>query len=136
QGVLVEPDPRDVAGDRLVEDRLRGGAERGALGAQDEGLALLVPVELGIGLDQVVDQAYGEPGGGQADVLVDVPVDDVVAALLALHRAGLAAPDVVADLLLQGKGRVLGDVPEPGALVKPLDETAAATARAGVLPQP
>ena len=52
--------------------------------------------KLGVGLDEVVDQAYGEPGGGQADLLVDVPVDDVVAALLALDLAGLAAADVVA----------------------------------------
>ena len=80
QGVLVEPDPRDVAGDRLVEDRLGRRAERRALGAQDERLELRVEVELRVGLDEVVDQAYGEPAGGQPDVLVDVAVDDVVAA--------------------------------------------------------
>ena len=96
---------------------------------------LRVEVELGVGLDQVVDQAYGEPAGREADLLVDVPVDDVVAAALALDLAGLAAPDVVADLLLQRERDVLGDVPEPGALVEPLDEAAAAAARAGVLPQ-
>ena len=60
QGVLVEPDPGDVPRDRLVEDRLGRGAERRALGAQDEVLELLVPVELRVGLDEVVDQAYGE----------------------------------------------------------------------------
>ena len=75
QGVLVEPDPRDVAGDRLVDDRLRGRAERGPLGAQDERLELGVPVELRVGLDEVVDQPYGEPAGRQADLLVDVAVD-------------------------------------------------------------
>ena len=39
-------------------------------------------VEVGVGLDEVVDQAYGEPAGLEPDLLVDVPVDDVVAALL------------------------------------------------------
>ena len=73
----------------------------------------------------MVDQAYGEPAGRQTDLLVDVAVDDVVAAALALDLAGLAAADVVADGLLEGQGDVLGDVPEPGALVEPLDEAAA-----------
>ena len=45
QGVLVEPDPRDVTGDGLVDDRLRGGPEGGALGPEDEGLELGVSVE-------------------------------------------------------------------------------------------
>ena len=71
----------------------------------------------GSGLDEVVDQAYGEPRGREADLLVDVPEDHVVAARLALDRPGLAAPDVVADDLLQGERGVLGDVAEPGALV-------------------
>ena len=110
QRVLVEPDPRDVAGDGLVDDRLRRRAERGALGTQDEGVELVAEVEVGVGLDEVVDQAYGEPGSLEPDLLVDVPEDDVVAALLALDLAGLAAPDVVADDLLQRQGRVLGDV--------------------------
>ncbi len=136
QRVLVEPDPGDVARDRLVEDRLGRRPERRALGTQDERLQLRVPVELRVGLDEVVDQAYGEPGGGEADLLVDVPVDDVVAPLLALDLPGLAAADVVADDLLQGEGDVLGDVAEPGALVEPLDEPAAAPAGAGVLAQP
>jgi len=73
EGVLVEPDPRDVAGHRLVEDRLGRGAEGGALGAQDEGLELLVPVELGVRLDEVVDQAYGELGGGPASLAAARP---------------------------------------------------------------
>ena len=50
--------------------------------------------------------------------------------------AGLAAPDVVADDLLERQGGVLGDVAEPGALVEPLDEAAALAAGAGVLAQP
>ena len=47
--------------DRLVEDRLRRGTERRALGPQEERLELLVQVELRVRLDEVVDQAYGEP---------------------------------------------------------------------------
>ena len=62
-----------------------------------------LPVELRVGLDEVVDQAGREPAGGQADVLVDVAVDDVVVAGLALHAAGLAAADVVTDDLLQAR---------------------------------
>ena len=126
--VLVEPDPRDVAGDGLVDDRLRRRTERGALGAQDEVVELLLEVEVGVGLDEVVHESYGEPPGLETDLLVDVAVDDVVAALLALHLTRLAAPDVVADHLLEREGDVLGDVTEPGALVEPLDETAATAA--------
>ena len=73
--------------------------------------------------------------GLQPDLLVDVPEDDVVAALVALDLARLAAPDVVADDLLQCQRGVLGDVTEPGALVQPLDEAAAAATGAGVLAQ-
>jgi hypothetical protein len=135
EGVLVEPDPRDVARDGLVDDRLGRGAEGGALRAQDERLELAVPVELGVGLDEVVHQAYGELRRGQADLLVDVAEHHVVVPGHALDLAGLAAPDVVADHLLERQGGVLGDVAEPGALVEPLHETAAATPRAGVLPE-
>ena len=73
--------------------------------------------------------------GLEADLLVDVAVDDVVATLLALDLPGLAAPDVVADDLLERQRDVLGDVAQPGALVEPLDEAAAASARARVLAQ-
>ncbi len=135
QGVLVEPDPRDVAGDRLVDDRLRGRAERGPLGTLDEGLELGLPVEVRVALHEVVDQAYGEPAGRQADLLVDVAVDDVVDAGAALHLPRLAPPDVVADDLLERQRAVLGDVAEPGPLVEPLDEAAATAAGAGVLAQ-
>ncbi len=75
------------------------------------------------------------PGCLQPDLLVDVPEDDVVAALVPLDLARLAAPDVVADDLLQRQGRVLGDVTEPGALVQPLDEATPAATGAGVLAQ-
>ena len=124
QGVLVEPQPGDVARDRLVQDRLGRRAERGALRLQQEPLELGVEVELRVGLHQVVDQADRQGAGGQADLLVDVPVDDVVLPRDA-GAAGLAAADVVAGLLLQLQGDVLGDVPQPGALLEPLEEPAA-----------
>ena len=91
--------------DRLVDQRLRRRAERRTLGADDEGLELGLPVELRVGLDEVVDQPGGEAPGREPDVLVDVAVDDVVATGLALDAAGLAAPDVVADDLLERRGR-------------------------------
>ena len=69
----------------------------------------------------------------QSDLLVDVPEDDVVAALVPLDLTRLAAPDVVADHLLQREGAVLGHVAQPGALVEPLDERGRATARVAVL---
>ena len=85
--------------------------------------------------DQVVDQPDRQLAGGQADRLVVVGVDHVVATALALDLAGLAAPHVVADRLLQLQGDVLGDVADPGALVQPLDEPAAPAAAAGVVGQ-
>ena len=122
EGVLVEPDPRDVAGDGLVEDGLGRGPEGGALGAQDESVELVGEVEVRVGLDEVVDQAYGEPGRLEADLLVHVAEDDVVAPPGPFDLAGLSTADVVADHLLQGQRGVLGDVTQPGALVEPLHE--------------
>src|SRR3954463_14210903 len=49
-----------------------------------------VDVELRVGTDEVVDEAYGESAGGQTHALVDVPVDDVVLPTGA-GAAGLAA---------------------------------------------
>ena len=128
QASLVQPDPRDVAGDRLVDDRLGRRAERGPLGLVDELLQLGGRSRSPGRLDQVVDEPDGELAGGQADRLVGVRVDDVVAAGHALDLAGLAAAHVVAGLLLELQRDVLGDVAQPGALVQPLDETAAAAA--------
>ena len=84
----------------------------------------LGPVEVGVRLDQVVHETHSEAGGREAHLLVGVPEDDVVVALLALDASGLAATDVVSDDLLQGQGGVLGDVAEPSALIQPLDEPA------------
>jgi hypothetical protein len=91
QGVLVEPQPGDVAGRRLVEDGLGRGAEGGPLGPQDEPLQLGLEVEAGLPLDQVVDQPHGQAPGGQPDLLVAVAVDHVVAARRPA-AAGLAPP--------------------------------------------
>ena len=88
------------------------------------------------GVDEVVDEAHRELAGGDADGLVGVAVDDVVVAGPALDRAGLAAARVVAGQGLQLQRDVLGDVAEPGALVEPLDEAAAAPERAGVALEP
>ena len=131
EGVLVEPQPGDVARDGLVEDGLGRRAEGGALGGEQEALELAVEVELRVGPHEVVDQPHGEAARRQADALVDVPVDDVVLTVLA-GAARLAPADVVAGLLLQLQGGVLGDVTEPGALLEPLEEAAAVAPRARV----
>ncbi len=76
--------------------------------------------------------AHGEPTGGEADGLVDVAVDDVVATRAALDAAGLPARLVVARLGLQLQRDVLGDVAHPRALTEALDEAARVAAGAGV----
>ncbi len=116
----------------LVEDGLRRGAEGGPLGAADELLELGAEVELRVGLDQVVDQAHGQPSGGEAHALLGVREDDVVAPRLA-GAARLAAPDLGTGAALQLEGDVLGHVAEPGPFVQPLDEAAGSPRRAGVL---
>ena len=78
QAAAVEPDEGDVAADRLLEDGPGRRAERGALGAGQEGLELGGEVEPLLLPHQVVDQAHREPPGRQADLLVGVAVDDVV----------------------------------------------------------
>ena len=132
QGVLVEADPRDVAADRLLDDRRGRRAERHPLGPAQEHVQLLGEVEALLRPDQVVDQADRQLSGGQADPLVAVGVDHVVDAAAALDLPGLAPAQVVAGLLLQLQRDVLGDVAEPGALVHPLEEAAGHAARAGV----
>ena len=76
---------------RLLEDGRRRRAEGDALGLAQEGVELRREVEAVLGLDEVVEQPDRELAGGDADRLVGVAVDDVVAAAHALDRAGLAA---------------------------------------------
>ena len=128
QGVLVQPDPRDVAADRLLEDGCGARAEGGPLGLAQERVQQVGEVELGLGLHQVVDQPHGEPDRGLGHPLVDVAEDDVVPAGLALDLRVLPRRMSWPGLLLQLQGDVLGDVPEPGALAQPLDEAAAVPA--------
>ena len=119
--VAVEPDERDVAADRLVDERLRGRAERLALGLADEPLELGGEVEghLGVvGGDQVVDEADGHLAGLEADLLLAVLVDAVVLADLT-RRPGLAVAHVSAREVLELERDVLGDVPGPRPLAKP-----------------
>ena len=119
---------RDTASSRMA---CVDGPNAVRCGLQQEPLQLGVEVELRVGADQVVHQPDRQGAGGQADLLVDVPVDDVVLTRDA-GAAGLAAPHVVAGLLLQLQRGVLGDVAEPGALLEPLEEAAAVAARARV----
>jgi hypothetical protein len=131
----IEPQIGNVPADRLLDDRLGGGTECRPLAADDEPLQLGLEVELGIRGDQIVDQPDRQLAGRQPDRLVVVGVDHVVARALALDLAGLAASHVVADGLLQLQRHMLGHVPDPGAFVQALDETAAPAAAARVVLQ-
>ena len=113
----IQPQVGNVAADRFLDDGLGGRPESGSFAADDEPLQLLVEVELRIGDDQMVDQPDGQFTSGEPDRLVVVGVDHVVAATLALHLPGLAAPHVVAHRLLQLQSDVLGNMADPGALV-------------------
>ncbi len=77
-------------------------------------------------LDQVVDQANGELPGLDADGLLPVAVDHVVAAGLT-GAPRLAPRDVRAGLPLELERHVLGDVAEPGPVDEAFPETAATT---------
>ena len=132
----VEADEGDVARRRLLEDGGRRRPEGHALGLAQEGVELRLEVEAVVGLHEMVEQPDGQLAGRDADGLVGVAVDDVVAAAHALDRARLAAPRLVARQRLQLEGDVLSDVAEPGALVEALDEAAAAAAGAGVVVEP
>ena len=118
QRLVVEPDPRHVAQARLVEDGLGRRSEGGSLGEADQLFELVGEVEGQIGLDQVVHQAHREPTGGEADALLRVREDDVVAPGLA-GAARLAAPDLGAGAALQLEGNVLGHVAEPRPVAQP-----------------
>ena len=63
----VEPDPRDVAAHRLLDDRRGRRPERGPLRHPDELVERLVEVETLLVLDEIVDDPHREPTGGEAD---------------------------------------------------------------------
>ena len=121
QRLVVEPDPGNVTARCLVQDGLGRWAERPALGQLDEPLHLGQEVESLLGLHKVVDQADGELAGGHADLLFLVAVDDVVPAVVA-GATSLPPVDLRAGLSLELQRRVLGYVPGPGPLRKPLHE--------------
>ena len=133
--VAVQADERDVAADRLVDERLRRRPERLPLGEPDEALELGREVEEDLGVvggDEVVDERDRHPPGLEADRLLAVLVDAVVLAVLA-GGARLAVADVGAGEVLELERDVLGDVAGPGAVAQPRDEPAAAAERAGVV---
>ena len=135
QRVAVEPDERDVAADRLVDQRLGGRPERLPLGEPDEALHLGREVEEDIGVvggDEVVDQRDRHPAGLETDRLLAVFVDAVVLAGRA-GRPGLAVADVGAGQVLELERDVLGDVARPRPVAQAGDEPAAAAERAGVI---
>ncbi len=135
QRVAVEPDERDVAADRLVDERLGGRPERLPLGEADEPLHLRREVEEVVGIvgrDQVIDQRDRHPAGLQPDGLLAVLVDAVVLA----DRPGrprLAVADVGPGQVLELERDVLGDVAHPRPVAQPGDEAAAPAERAGVV---
>src|SRR5215217_9515670 len=112
----VEPQVRNVAAHRLLDDRLSGRPEGGPLTADDKAFQLLVEVEVWIFNDEVVDQPDGQFACGKPDGLVIVGIDHVVAAALTLHLPRLAPAHVVADGLLQLQCHMLGDMTDPRSL--------------------
>ena len=133
--MAVEPEERDVAADRLVDERLRRRPERLPLGEPDEALHLGREVEEDVGVvrrDEVVDERDRHPAGLQPDRLLAVLEDAVVLADRA-RGARLAVADVRAGQVLELERDVLGDVAHPGPLAEPGDEAAAAAERAGVV---
>ena len=135
QRVAVEADERDVAADRLVDERLRRRPERLPLGEADEPLHLRREVEEEVGIvgrDEVVDQGDRHPAGLEPDRLLAVLVDAVVLADRP-GRARLAVADVGAGQVLELERDVLGDVAHPRPVAQPGDEAAAPAERAGVV---
>ncbi len=133
--VLVQAQVGDVSGRRFVEDCLGRRTERLALGEENQALQLLEVVERlrGIvGIDEVVDDPDRQLAGGNPDGLLAVLEDDVVLAL-GTCRTGLAVVDRRAGEVLELQRDVLGDVPDPRAVLESRDETAAAVQRAGVV---
>ena len=133
--MAVEPDERDVAADRLVDERLGGRPERLLLGEPDEPLHLRGEVEEVVrivGCHEVVDQRHRHPARFEADRLLAVFVDAVVLTDRS-RRARLAVPDVGPGQVLELERHVLGDVAHPRPVAQPGDEAAATTERTGVV---
>ena len=133
--VAVEPEERDVAADRLVDERLGRRPERLPLGEPDEALHLGREIEEELGVvrrDEVVDERDGHPAGLQPDRLLAVLEDAVVLPVRA-RGARLAVADVGAGQVLELERHVLGDVAHPGPVAEPGDEAAAPAERAGVV---
>ena len=130
----IETEDGDLAALGLGDDGSGAGAVGHALGDADHVLLeLALEVEVGdVAIDEVVEQALGKTTGGEADVLLPVLVDDVVAAALAA-AAGLAAGDLGAGKFLEFEGDVLEDVAHPGALAHALEEAARFAEGAGVV---
>ena len=131
----VEPDERDVAADRLVDERLGRRPEGLPLGEPDEPLHLRREVEEDVGVvggDEVVDQRDRHPAGLEPDRLLAVLVDAVVLAR-PTGRPRLAVTDVGPGQVLELERDVLGDVADPCPLAQPGDEAAAPPERAGVV---
>ena len=131
----IEPDERDVAADRLVDERLRRRPECLPLGEPDEPLHLRGEVEEDVGIvgrDQVVDEGDRHPARLEPDRLLAVLVDAVVLAGRP-GRPRLAMTDVGPGQVLELERDVLGDVADPRPLAQAGDEAAAATERAGMV---
>ncbi len=133
--VAIEPDERDVAADRLIDEGLGGRPERLALGQPDEPLQLGRELERErrvVRRDEVIDERDRHPARFEADRLLAILEDAVVLAVLA-RGPGLAVADVRAGEVLELERDMLGDVADPRPLSKPADEPAAPTERAGVI---
>ncbi len=138
QGTGIQSLPRDVAGDGLVQDGLGGGTEGRPLAGPQVVLVFGLEIELIVAEvvagHQVIDQPDRQPAGQRPDGLVEVAENDVVDAALA-GRAGLAAGDLVPSRPFEFQRDMFDDVPGPGALDQPLDETAVPAPRTLVIMQ-
>jgi len=121
QRPVVQQERRDAAAFRLAHDGLRGWPQPRPSSDPEQVVHLLLQVETGLRLDQVVHQAHGQLASGQPDVLVLVAVDDVVAPSLT-GRPRLSPADVEAGAYLERESHMLSDVAEPGSALEPFEE--------------
>ena len=124
--MAVEPDERDVAAHRFVDQRLGRRPERPPFGERDELLELDGEVEeVGrIGRrDEVVDEPDRHDPGTDPDLLLAVLVDAVVEAGRP-RGSGLAVADVGPGQVLELERDVLGDMTHPRPVAQPRHEAA------------